>query len=629
MENITSALQLAQATHERINSLLNKFDAESPLTKQLELHQTNLKENQNYLENPKHTIAFIGAVGVGKTTAICHLLGLVNDSGEACLSTSSGRTTLCEVEVRIGEQTRVSIDPVQKEQVQSLLIDFVAMVKLRHKGSASKESESLNLPSEVERCLRNMLGLTVLRKEKERIGKKKVFERTDQALKLYTELNNEDAFLDECLHRLRLEERSTTHFKAPNDKPLAWLKDTFERINHGRHKSAPMPKRIIIEVTASKLNSSELEISVVDTKGLDGNVEREDIDRQLNDPRTLAILCTKFNDAPEEAIRNLLHHMLASGMRTQLGKQTIVLALDRADEACKVMAEDGLVADSEDGRSVREEQIKDIFRTQLHLDERIAPNVEFYNAQEQADDESANELLTYIHALRNDRVQRIEEIRDAVNEIDTQKDQAEARAAFEHVAEAIQVWARNSKRQHAEFHGLYKPLVDEMTTKEIYASSLRASVNRSGVWDNFDFYYKLAMAARKKSVAAFEHDLGQIRHVLDLQQEQASLRGAHAFIRQLLHMVESEMLRLYETATNLGRNAFESRLKGDPSFWAAQKGEWGQGEGYKGRIAQGTEHWFQTHNPAEAESKIQEEIMNRWVRFISKIEGLLMQQVVA
>ena len=43
--------------------------------------------------------------------------------------------------------------------------------------------------------------------------------------------------------------------------------------------------------------SRDLNIRIVDTKGIDQAAERQDIECHFDDPRTLVVLCSRFNDA--------------------------------------------------------------------------------------------------------------------------------------------------------------------------------------------------------------------------------------------------------------------------------------------------------------------------------------------
>ena len=109
--------------HETTNKLISKLPEENPTHKQLLNYLELFQDSASYLINKNHRLAFIGNVGAGKTTAICHLLDLL-DEKEPILSTGSGRTTLCEVEILNGDQLKIEFTPYSESEVLSYLQDF-------------------------------------------------------------------------------------------------------------------------------------------------------------------------------------------------------------------------------------------------------------------------------------------------------------------------------------------------------------------------------------------------------------------------------------------------------------------------------------------------------------------------
>jgi hypothetical protein len=181
-QNETKALQQAVVLARKIAALEIELKENQPLMNQLKLLSANLASSREFLLSKDHLIAFIGSIGVGKTTAICGILGLVDEKGGTALSTSSGRTTLCEVEIRKGDKTRILISPCSPDETRSYLRDFVDVLRMRHEGRADDDTEAVSMSSEVERCVRNMIGLPP-RTVKAPDGTTK---RTDDALDLYT-----------------------------------------------------------------------------------------------------------------------------------------------------------------------------------------------------------------------------------------------------------------------------------------------------------------------------------------------------------------------------------------------------------------------------------------------------------
>jgi len=613
-------IQKCAAISNRLNDLKEQLGENPPLLNQAKLYEENLAICKNYLESPDHRVAFIGSIGVGKTTAICHLLGFFDPEIGPLLSTSSGRTTICEVEMKHAAKPKIRVEPLSDSEVEDYLLDFVGTIEMRSKKSIDPDGDQPSLSSEVERCLRNMLGLNI---KKEKKSEKESIRR-DMAKERLEALPSVDAFLDESLKNLRLSERTLLEIEpTTGDRPAKWLKETFDAINHGRHPETPMPKKIFIEWPGISFGDASLNVRFVDTKGLDSNVEREDIDNQLKCSRTICVACSRFNDAPEQSIQMLFSHMREIGLDSQLSKETALLILPRIDEAAKVMAEDGIVADSEEGMIVRQEQVEDTLQQKLKSTTEELPKICFFNSGSDAPDQFLIELDTLLKNLRQQRIEQIEEIDQAVKELEVNREAIQAKVALETVSNAIAAWVIASRSNLANFQQLYKSLVDDISAKEVYASSIRASVNRQGDWPNFDFHYKLALAARKKVVFSFHNSVAEIRSVLENQERQEVLSPVHSFIREMLRTVNARVNRINDLASELARSIFEPPLKGDISFWKTQKGEWGQGSGYKSRVAASTEIWFRNNNPAPKELAIQQEVSNAWRSLVDEIEALL------
>jgi len=93
-----------------------------------------LAKIRSILNIQRYNLVFIGQVGAGKTTAICHLLNLVREvdverilrSGKKVkikqtkelLSTGAGKSIICEVVIRLAKFTYVEIDPYESSELQ-------------------------------------------------------------------------------------------------------------------------------------------------------------------------------------------------------------------------------------------------------------------------------------------------------------------------------------------------------------------------------------------------------------------------------------------------------------------------------------------------------------------------------
>jgi len=71
---------------------------------------------------------------------------------------------------------------------------------------------------------------------------------------------------------------------------LAWLKDTSEQVDNGRHPDFTLPPRIDIIVPQSLLGERDLFLRLIDTRGIDRSAARADLERRLDEPYTPALL---------------------------------------------------------------------------------------------------------------------------------------------------------------------------------------------------------------------------------------------------------------------------------------------------------------------------------------------------
>ena len=176
-------------------------------------------------------LVFIGQVGVGKTTAICHLVGLTaerekrkkNRAGvekvvqvtEDLMATGGGFTTLCEVVVVPGDDTEFRVEPFERSEVERTIDDFCVSIWGRLAPSSDDAADSgperqVNFPPELVRAVRNMVRLP----EGER-------REDDAALRLAQGHPRSDfeGFRASVQARANLDARTVTEFRCPAPPP--------------------------------------------------------------------------------------------------------------------------------------------------------------------------------------------------------------------------------------------------------------------------------------------------------------------------------------------------------------------------------------------------------------------------
>lgn len=294
------ALYKAELTLQKLMSFCSKKNLPTPLYGEAKMHEESLKQAANYLLSLHHSIAYVGDIGVGKTTAVCLQTGLtLPKSGKSelpstALEIGAGGITVCEVRIRKGLQYSILVEPEVDTEIYKLARELCAGIyesgNFAKDGSPTdKESQIKGVSIENERALRNMAGLTRQR-QKTSDGKIKTYDPLKELAKKSESL---DALCSEFNQRLALWKRTSREISydgMSNLLDLQWLQKTFIEVNNGRNEEFSLPKRVDITIPRSPLNIPEYEVEVIDTRGVDQTAVRPDVLACIDNPRTITVL---------------------------------------------------------------------------------------------------------------------------------------------------------------------------------------------------------------------------------------------------------------------------------------------------------------------------------------------------
>lgn len=595
-----------------IEDLLACMPIQSPLRSQLENHKEMYKLSELYLADKEHQIAFIGNVGAGKTTSICHLLGLVDDQTPV-LSTGSGRTTLCEVHIKKAKKVKIEVLPYTGNEVRSYLSDFALYLK---SDDADNDQEGFKLSAEIERALRNMLDLKVVRKKVD--GKRTA---TDYAKVFADQFSSVDMLCEEFIQRVNLAQRTKTVFENVDGQPdMVWLHETFKLINSATHPNVGLAKRITLYVPSLRGTDDSFSITFVDTKGVDQTVNRVDLDQCLTNNKTISVFCSRFNDAPDQTCSKMIDSAIQAGLKPRLNDESVLLILDRAGEAEDVMDYDEAVGDKEDGRDIKADQVSS------ELCQKYAVrglDVEFFNAKQDDPEELFELLVGKVRSLRNAHEQRLVEIEQSICEMEDEIKSQSASLAINQVKLTLEPWLKKSKACTPTLSEFFLPLVMSIRSKGTYAASVRASVNRDGDWHNLDYYQELAVASRSQCMAKIAPLRDELTILINNMLSQEDLKPAYSLLRQLKHTTDVRLNNISQLALTKGRSIYEDKIKADTRFWSKAYSEWGRGPGYKERIAEHTQTWFKSNDYNRYEFEVTRSLVEHWECYICEIEKLI------
>jgi transcriptional regulator with XRE-family HTH domain len=623
--NLNTLWQIEQSVL-RLDELRNDPELKNAFLKQVELCREELLKSARFLQSTEHAIAFFGSPGVGKTTAICGIANGLRDHSEAdlnkqmALQTGSGRTTICEVHIRNGGDYSISIEPCSEEELQYHISDFCDYLKnISIKNINIDQKDGYGVSAEMERTLRNMTELTI-KKIKKPDGK---FERFDPAIELVNAYPNKDELIVQIFSRLNSAKRRRTSIVYPNvssTPAMKWLSKTFAEINFGRHPEFSVPKRIEVTVPVPILDSNQLNIRMVDTRGIDEpSAPRRDLQAFLDDERTFVVFCSRFEDAPSAAIQALLERVTEGGTHISVLSRSLLLILPKDGEEKSVLSEmtGEPVGDPEEGRQIRLEQIQSTTLTNLGMRNL---EIEFLNVRENADCLRMKDYLVFaINKLRTNVALKAESLIQTVENLIVNKANEQVRMTFEIATKPIRNWLSNNGTIPGKIQYINKSLQEEIDTIR-YVSSLRASIVRRGNWHNFDYWHGLGFGARRNTVNLINKQLTELKGIITNNLNDKDLEPAHGFLKQFLSKVDETIGDFYIDVQQLGETTFSKSLKSDYEYWKKCEDRWGMGSGYRTEIRNRTDEWFSNENRRSSHEFLESEIQSRWEQILLSLK---------
>jgi len=605
-----ACLEIAEETLGKISQFLDGEERPWPLRRQIERHREAMLRASTFLTRLDHNLAFVGDMGVGKSTAISFIFDLLVPAALAdkpidrpILETGGGGTTICEVHVKRGPEFGISVLPMTDTELRELVADFCTAKWLSLSGDKRENGETLSVSREVDRAIRNMAGLN---RRRETIDGKVTWH--DPVTDLARSCGNEEEFRTRILGLMAIDARTSREIwydSATRKNPMEWVTETFKAVNNGRLKDLSLPRSIDLIIPDFGRSFGEFTITVIDTKGVDDVAVREDLDTRLKDPRTTIVFCSRFNDAPGTSTRLLLQHMRQTFSETLDSGKVSVLALPRAGEA-RAMKDDGgepALTDAE-GYEFKRIQVDG----ELGAEGLSGVPMIFFNVEADAPEQIREDLFRRISRMRKAVEARLFDLCAAVQDIIENHEAEALNAAIEEVANRLTTFLEGNRRLGAREKLAYAEALSTVRGVR-YASTLWAATRRKGEYTGLNIIHLIGVGAARDAKLRSDVWFSGFDAFVNSLKADADLQLALKTIEQIAVSAKSARASFLEGAQRAAVEVYREPLT-QAGVWPVCAGEWGQGAGFKHRVADHLEKWFGAHS--KLKETLEEVIESLW-----------------
>ncbi|CAH7419102.1 hypothetical protein VCHA53O466_50359 [Vibrio chagasii] len=623
-------MELIKKAKQKVSSIIEKNpDLPPEIANQLRVITRNIKNSESQLVKRELNLVFIGKAGVGKTSLVSSLTDLIdrNNDNEPLLQTSSGKTTLCEVEIKYSTINKFEITPVSPHEFLDMIDSFINLI-----DSTPQKKKSI-LSVEQIRYIRAMSGLGFTSRV-DRGGKRIKIDKAD--LK-FIELNEDrEAFRDYLLSEINIPRRTRTSISFTHvgdaetfERELNdFIKTNFKSLNLGKNKDFPMPSKIVLYTEKMKKLKDALpdvdHLSVFDTKGLDEQVNRKDIDIHIGNQSSACFFCTTFNDAPDEATRAIIKRAINVGNSERLFSKSSVIALERNNESRDVLLDfddDDIDVEHEGdlstflGRQEREANIEGTLLQDPEIGHKLP--VAFIDVHREPVDGMLEHVSSIGKSIELSHHSAILDSLNCLEQIEVKFKDARTAKTFRYLSKLM-----SSRLKMLEYYkrprDCSRGLIDVIKSGSVFSSSLAASTRREGHWDTIDFHHELKMALRRQLVNDYNRSLERYISDLRMVQKRDDFSPTHDYINEVVRLIESQRSEFWESADQIVEEIYSHNLVKDSQLWEDLIGEWGRGSGYKIRVSNRLDEWFEGRRSI-TESKMNELVRQEWKALLSFI----------
>jgi hypothetical protein len=231
--------------------------------------------------------------------------------------------------------------------------------------------------------------------------------------------------------------------------------------------------------------------------------------------------------------------------------------------------------------------------SELSADDLAGVPMNFFNVESDDPAGTRKDIFTQLERMRKAVAEQLFDLCAAAQEIIENHEQHELNAAIEEVAKRLNDFLKGNRSLGARERLAYAEAIS-MVKGVRYASTLWASVRRSGEYSGLNIVHLIGIGAARDARLRSEVWFKSLDAFLNSLKIDGDLAPAMRTIDQISGSAATSKAAFLEGAQRAGVEVYREPLTQAP-VWPACASEWGRGPGFKIRVAEQLEGWFESN----------------------------------
>jgi hypothetical protein len=230
-----------------------------------------------------------------------------------------------------------------------------------------------------------------------------------------------------------------------------------------------------------------------------------------------------------------------------------------------------------------------------------------------------DQIAAAVEGMRRAHGRRIAEAGSAIDELIKRCGQEQTKEAQAEVRRRLRIFVEQHLELGPSGQKVHRPFISALESSHV--RTVWATTRRNGGWSGLDAYLWLGVGTAEDAQSRSQPNVSGIEELLSNMLGDEKLEPARDYLNEIRRTIPSWREEFLKDATASGREIFRAELFLDDSVWNECVEYWGDGKGYRNRVAKRLSEWFHSHEHLQA--TIEKRLQTAWRKtFITPLATL-------